>query len=173
MKLHAIASRPPRQTAMSALRAALLLLLVLLPRLLPSGPHQGVAALQSTGFAGLSVPLELPDTELVAPPSQLDPCRCQQACAARPGCLSFSYCPRRSHAACRLYGRWGNDTIWKDSERTCAMFVRTGSARLTDFCVSKSDCAAVGEGARCLGGVCGCPPPLVADGERCVLPPPK
>ena len=156
---------------MSALRAALLPLLVLLSRLLPGGPHQGITALQSMNFAGL-INVELPDSELAAPPSQLDRCRCQQACAARPGCLSFGYCPRRSHAACRLYRRWGNLTLFKKSD-TCALFVRTGSARLTDFCGSKSDCAAVGEGARCLGGVCGCPLPLVAEGERCVLPPPK
>ena len=155
-----------RQKAMSPLRLALLPPLVMLPLLLP---YQSVTALQSMAFGLLSIPAELPDSELVAPPSQLDRCRCELACAARPGCLSASHCPRQSHATCRLYGRWGNATLWKESHDTCALFVRSGSARLADFCVSKADCAAVEEGARCLEEVCACPLPLVADGEGCVL----
>ena len=104
---------------MSRLRPLLLPLLVMLPLLPPGGRCHGVSAFQSMTFRENILPFELPDAELVAPPSQLDRCRCELTCAARPGCLSADHCPDRSPGTCRLYGRWGNLTLWKISPNTC------------------------------------------------------
>ncbi|KAF0299125.1 hypothetical protein FJT64_003582 [Amphibalanus amphitrite] len=147
---------------------SLLLLLAAVP-LVTGSDAEG--PLLPVTFEPLAEPAALADSELVAPPAALDRCRCQQACAARPACLSAGHCPGPP-AVCRLYGRRGNTSTWEWPAADCVLLLRTQAARLTDHCAADADCDRLAPGAVCLSAVCGCAPPLLAEGEQCVAAPP-